>query len=142
MKGSYTLLIEVKEDIEIVIGKLGKLHFKKGFYVYVGSALNNLESRINRHLRTDKRIHWHIDYLLKCADIVNVFIKENLKKEECRISNEFEKNLKFLKGFGCSDCKCDSHLFYGKYNEIISVVSKLKLKKYNFNEKLKDKFPI
>jgi Uri superfamily endonuclease len=134
MKGSYVLLIEVKKDIEIVIGKLGKLHFKKGFYVYVGSALNSLEYRINRHVRTDKKIHWHIDYLLKCADIVNVFIKENSKKEECRISYEFEKNLKFLKGFGCSDCKCNSHLFYGKYNEIINVVSKLKLKKYNFNE--------
>lgn len=135
MKGSYTLLIEVKEDIEIVIGKLGKLHFKKGFYVYVGSALNNLESRINRHLRSDKKIHWHIDFFLNYANIIEVFIKENSKKEECRISNEFEKSLNFLKGFGCSDCKCTSHLFYGKYEDIITIVKKLNMNNYNFKEK-------
>jgi Uri superfamily endonuclease len=135
MKGSYILFIEVKEDIEIVIGKLGKLIFKKGFYVYVGSALNNLESRINRHLKSDKKIHWHIDYLLKHADIIDVFFKERSKKEECKISNEFEKRLKYLKGFGCSDCKCKSHLFYGKYDEIKNIVNKLKMNKYNFEEK-------
>jgi len=135
MKGSYILLIEVKKDIKIFVGKLGKLHFKKGFYVYVGSAINYLESRINRHLRSDKKIHWHIDYLLKYADIIDVFFKENSIKEECRLSYEFEKRLHFLKGFGCSDCKCNSHLFYGNYKDIMSVVNKLKMKKYTFNEK-------
>jgi Uri superfamily endonuclease len=134
MKGSYILLIEVKEERNIIIGELGKLYFKKGFYVYIGSALNNLESRINRHLRSDKKIHWHIDYLLKYADIIDVFFKENLRKEECRLSCEFEKRLHFLKGFGCSDCKCNSHLFFGKYKDIISVINKLKMKKYTFNE--------
>jgi Uri superfamily endonuclease len=135
MKGSYILLIESKKDFEVVIGKLGKLNFKKGFYVYVGSALNNLESRINRHLRTDKKIHWHIDYLLNLTDIIDVFFKESSKKEECTISNEFEKRLKFLKGFGCSDCKCKSHLFYGKYDEIKNIINKLKINNYNFEEK-------
>ena len=130
MKGSYILLIEVKEDRNIKIGKLGKLHFKKGFYVYVGSALNNLESRINRHLRFDKKIHWHIDYLLKYADIIHVFFKENPIKEECNLSFEFEKNLNTIKDFGCSDCKCNSHLFFGKYKDIISIIYKLRLKKY------------
>jgi Uri superfamily endonuclease len=134
MKGSYILLIEVKENCSIDIGKLGKFDFDKGFYVYVGSALNGLESRINRHLRSNKKIHWHIDYLLKYADIVDVFFKENLKKEECRLSSVFEKRLHFLKGFGCSDCKCNSHLFYGSYNEIINIINKLEMKQYTFNE--------
>jgi Uri superfamily endonuclease len=135
MKGSYILLIEVKEDRYIKIGKLGNLHFKKGFYVYVGSALNSLESRISRHLRSEKKIHWHIDYLLKFAGIIDFFFKENLRKEECNLSCELEKNLNILKGFGCSDCKCNSHLFSGKYKDIISVINKLKMKKYKFNEK-------
>jgi len=134
MKGSYILLIEAKKDMNIIIGKLGKIFFKKGFYVYIGSALNSLESRINRHLRSNKKIHWHIDYLLKYGDIIDVFYKENLKREECKISGEFEKKLHFLKGFGCSDCKCNSHLFYGTYDEIINIIKKLKMKKYTFNE--------
>jgi Uri superfamily endonuclease len=134
MKGSYILLIEVKKDRNIKIGKLGKIHFKKGFYAYVGSALNSLESRINRHLRFDKKIHWHIDYLLKYAEIKKVFYKENSKKEECKLSFEFEKRLRFFTGFGCSDCKCKSHLFYGIYEEIISVIKKLDLKQYVLNE--------
>jgi Uri superfamily endonuclease len=134
MKGSYILLIEAKKDMNIIIGKLGKIFFKKSFYVYIGSALNSLESRINRHLRSNKKIHWHIDYLLKYGDIIDVFYKENLKREECKISGEFEKKLHFLKGFGCSDCKCNSHLFYGTYDEIINIIKKLKMKKYTFNE--------
>ncbi len=135
MKGSYILLIKLNENINIDIGKLGALNFSKGFYVYVGSALNGLESRINRHLRCNKNIHWHIDYLLDSGEIKNVFYNENPLKYECIISNEFEKRLHFIKGFGCSDCKCKSHLFYGTYNEIYSLIKKLKMKQYKLYEK-------
>ena len=67
MKGSYLLLIELKDKETIQIGKLGKIDFMKGFYVYIGSAINGLEQRINRHLRKEKKLHWHIDFLLKSA---------------------------------------------------------------------------
>ncbi len=134
MKGSYILLLKLKKNITINIGKLGKLDFKKGFYAYVGSALNGLESRINRHLRHKKNIHWHIDYLLDFAEITNVFYNENSVKNECIIANEFEKRLHLIKGFGCSDCKCKSHLFYGSYNEVISIIKKLKMKQYTLYE--------
>ena len=134
MKGSYILLIKLKKSITIKIGKLGELDFKKGFYVYIGSALNGLESRINRHLRHNKNIHWHIDYLLDFTEITNVFYNENSNKEECKISSEFEKRLHFIIGFGSSDCKCKSHLFYGSYNKIISIIKKLKMKQYTLYE--------
>jgi len=130
MIGSYILIIELKDDISINIGKLGNFDFKKGFYVYVGSALNSIESRVNRHLRSNKKIHWHIDYLLKYTELTKVFYKENDVKEECKISKEFEKSLIFMDGFGCSDCNCRSHLFYGKYNKIIRIIKKLKMKRY------------
>jgi len=42
MKGSYILLIKLDEDKDIQIGKLGNISFKKGYYAYVGSALNGL----------------------------------------------------------------------------------------------------
>jgi len=123
MKGAYVLLIELEEDSPIKVGKLGKIFFKKGFYVYVGSALNGLEQRIERHKRSDKKFHWHIDYLLKYAEIKNVFYKESIKKEECEISKKFEK-FETISGFGCSDCKCNSHLFYGSKRDILKIIDK------------------
>lgn len=134
MKGSYLLLIRVKDKETIQIGKLGQLDFRKGFYLYVGSAINGLEPRINRHLGKKKKIHWHIDFLLNNAEIINVFYKENSFKEECKISNEFNKKLQSVKNFGCSDCKCKSHLFFGSYEEIMRVVQKLKMKQFSLNQ--------
>lgn len=45
MKGTYCIIVNVKIDSQIKVGSLGKLKFAKGHYVYVGSALNNLEKR-------------------------------------------------------------------------------------------------
>lgn len=120
MKGSYVLIIENKKDQTIQVGKLGKIFFKKGFYAYVGSALNGLEQRINRHLRVNKKIHWHIDYLLSKTKVVDIFFIENKIKEECKIADNFKQKLKFIPKFGCSDCNCNSHLFYGSYKDISS----------------------
>ncbi len=129
MKGSYILLIELENDSKIQIGKLGDILFKKGFYVYIGSALNGLEQRINRHLRTDKKLHWHIDYLLKSAKVDSVYYKENDQREECKIAKSFSK-LKPVSGFGCSDCNCKSHLFYGSKNETIKSINSLDMTHY------------
>ena len=135
MKGSYILLLRLRENVTINIGKLGKLDFKKGFYLYVGSALNSIEARIKRHLKRNKKIHWHIDYLLDYALITDVFLKEKSMKEECIVAQFFAKKLISIKGFGCSDCKCRSHLFFGRYKEIMGFIKKLNMKKYPLKEK-------
>jgi len=122
MKGSHILQINLSEDKNIIIGSLGNIFFKKGNYYYVGSALNGLEQRINRHLRTEKKLYWHIDYLLQHGSILNVFYKESNKKEECCIAQNFEKKYSMISGFGCSDCKCNSQLFYGSQNEIKDIL--------------------
>ncbi|MCK4635098.1 MAG: GIY-YIG nuclease family protein [Candidatus Aenigmarchaeota archaeon] len=113
MKGAYILLIENRKDSKIRIGTLGKLFFQKGLYAYVGSAMNGLEARINRHLRAEKKTHWHIDYFLKNKNvkIKQVYYKESSRKEECNIAKKISEYGKSVKGFGCSDCKCESHLF-------------------------------
>ncbi len=129
MKGSYVLLIKLKKDKDIKIGKLGNISFKKGYYVYVGSALNGLEQRINRHLRQEKKLHWHIDYLLQNAEIIETFYRESNKNEECILAKSF-KHFQSIKGFGCSDCKCNSHLFYGKIQKISKVVKSLSLSEF------------
>ena len=70
LKGIYTLLIKLDKPQAITIGKLGSVSFPAGYYAYVGSALNGLESRIVRHLKKEKSFHWHIDYFLQKARVV------------------------------------------------------------------------
>ncbi len=62
-KGSYLLVLENPQDVTLTIGKLGQVHFLRGWYVYVGSAMNSLEARLKRHQRARKKLFWHIDYL-------------------------------------------------------------------------------
>jgi len=135
MMGSYLLLMELKNTETIPVGKLGKIDFKEGFYIYAGSALNGLDQRIQRHIRKQKKIHWHIDYLLNHAKIVNVFYKQSEAKEECFIAKTLEKELSAIPGFGCSDCTCKSHLFYGPYEGIKNAISNLEMKQYLVNAK-------
>lgn len=125
MKGNYILQINLSEDKEIRVGKLGNIYFKKGFYAYIGSAMNSLEGRINRHLRFDKKFHWHIDYLLKHAEISKVFYKQINERIECKVAETFNKKLESIKHFGCSDCSCKSHLFYGSQEEIENTSNNL-----------------
>ncbi|WP_394350671.1 DUF123 domain-containing protein, partial [uncultured Methanobrevibacter sp.] len=102
------------ETTKIKIGKLGRLDFKKGYYVYVGSAMNGLESRLKRHLSNKKKMHWHVDYLLKKSEITDIIYNESEKKIECELSQHISSKTSNIEGFGCSDCECDSHLYYFK----------------------------
>ena len=116
MKGCYCLIINLDETSEIEIGKLGKVNFNNGYYIYVGSAMNSLKARINRHLSYDKKIHWHIDYMLKNdnAEISEVIYNVSDKKIECMLSQLISQKSEGIENFGCSDCNCESHLYYFK----------------------------
>jgi len=116
MKGIYALIIKLDKNKQIRIGRLGPIDFKKGQYVYIGSALNSLPGRINRHLRHDKKIHWHIDYLLSEAKISEVLFLETGEKLECHYSKKLQENLDVIKNFGASDCSCGGHLFFSPEN--------------------------
>jgi len=116
MKGSYVLIINLKKEKEIEIGRLGRILFSKGYYAYVGSGLNSLEKRIDRHLRKNKKKRWHIDYLLEEGKIEEILYRESNRKEECNIARILSKKFNFTPGFGSSDCKCRSHLFFN-YNK-------------------------
>ena len=112
MKGTYVLIIELRVDTKIRIGKLGIIQLQKGFYAYIGSALNGLNARIERHIRKEKKFHWHIDYLLDKAKIKEIIYAETNEKKECDIAKMLERNFKSIKNFGSSDCRCESHLFF------------------------------
>ncbi len=112
MKGIYALAINLSRDSRVKVGSLGEISFRKGTYVYVGSAQSNLEQRVKRHLRREKRIFWHIDYLLNdnAVRIVEVLIGEGKKDDECVLASNLGERGEPIAGFGCSDCRCPSHL--------------------------------
>jgi Uri superfamily endonuclease len=115
--GTYLLVIELRREQKIKIGKLGKFRFERGLYVYIGSAMRGLEARIERHQRKRKRLFWHIDYLLasRYIRIAETIIIRSGENFECRL-NELISSLpgaRFpVRGFGSSDCGCESHLIY------------------------------
>jgi Uri superfamily endonuclease len=114
MKGTYVLLAKLEKDRAMKIGSLGSLHFRKGFYAYAGSGMNSLEKRIERHLKRRKRIFWHIDYFLQKARIVKIFFLKARSRNECETARALAGRFAGIRGFGCSDCGCESHLFYAE----------------------------
>jgi len=116
LKGIYVLIVEINKTISVNIGALGLLTFPSGLYAYVGSAQNNLELRVKRHQSREKRLFWHIDYLLnnEAAKVKDVYFAKGIKAKECKIASLLEKNAEPIAGFGCSDCHCESHLFHAE----------------------------
>lgn len=119
--GSYLLILEVKGNCNLFVGKLGKIYLKKGYYVYIGSAKKNLFQRINRYLRYPKKKFWHIDYLLDVARIYKTIPILSNKSWECEIAKNLTNFAEgYVKNFGASDCHCISHLFYFSSNPILN----------------------
>jgi sugar fermentation stimulation protein A len=130
--GIYILEFYAKKSFYIEHKKFSGIRFKQGYYYYVGSAQKKLKSRINRHLKRKKKLHWHIDYLstntaLKISRILQIL---NLQKNfECQIVQNISANNEIeiiAKNFGNSDCNiCSSHLLFSKkkisYNHLFSL---------------------
>lgn len=132
MKGSYILVFELPDDIMISVGKLGTIEFKKGYYAYVGSALNGLEGRLARHLRKNKKTFWHIDNLLKHANMVDIYYKLSHIKEECDLARDLNEKCNIIPNFGSSDCKCKSHLFYSNESSTLhDYINKFSMMKFD-----------
>ena len=107
----------MKKSEKLDIGHLHNMHkYRKGYYVYIGSAMNSLVPRLNRHLSDEKKMHWHIDYLLKSPDchIRDILFNISDKRIECDLAEIISKDGEEIPGFGCSDCSCSSHLIYFK----------------------------
>ena len=115
--GNYVLILESADRKIISVGKLGKLELQPGFYLYAGSARGpgGLQGRLKRHLRVTKDPHWHIDYLRQRSKILEIWISQDSRQLEHRsvgVLSEIKGFSEPLPGFGSSDCRCFSHLFY------------------------------
>lgn len=129
LKGIYTLLIKLDKQQIISIGKLGEILFLYGCYAYIGSARNGLESRLARHLKKEKTLHWHIDYFLLKAAVEEIIYSETEKDMECILASQLSQQLKAIPHFGCSDCRCISHLYHHKDKRSLLRIIRNSLKK-------------
>ena len=113
-KGSYILIMQNKQSMELDIGRLGRVTFNQGYYVYVGSGMGGVYERVKRHSRKDKKKHWHIDYLTpENMPIKRIYIICRAQRMEELLARRIEKiSCKGVKGFGASDSSLSSHLFF------------------------------
>ena len=136
--GVYVMVMHLDHDLDLEIGSKGMMHFKKGYYMYVGSAKANLTKRIERHKRKRKKMHWHLDYFRgHCEMIAAVPIRTSgLPLESWSLTHEPYPSMSSMPDpdievsvecaladavgaiaewevpkFGSSDCDCTSHLF-------------------------------
>ncbi|RUM43074.1 MAG: GIY-YIG nuclease family protein [Desulfurobacterium sp.] len=112
-KGTYCILFEI--SILSFSVRSGKNFFLDGgVYIYVGSAFGSggLRKRISRHLKKEKKKHWHLDFIStdNSFKVLEIWVIEG-KKVECSLANSISKTEKPIVDFGSTDCNCPSHLF-------------------------------
>ena len=110
--GIYFLLIRNDKSHSLII-KNKEYFIPRGFYIYVGSAQKNLKQRVARHLRKEKKKHWHIDYFLEFADIIDIKLLTNqLKEKEQVFAEKWIESADFIPvpKFGATDSKAKTHL--------------------------------
>ena len=144
-EGVYIMVMHLDHDLDLEIGSKGMMHFKAGYYMYVGSAKANLTKRIERHKRKRKKMHWHLDYFRgHCEMIAAVPIRTSgLPLESWSLTHEPYPSMPSMPDpdvevsvecaladavgaiaewevpkFGSSDCYCTSHLFVMMENPI------------------------
>ena len=110
MRGSYFLVIRLDEK-KTVRTRAKTFELSPGYYVYVGSAMNSLEKRVARHFRREKRLHWHIDYLLKEAKLLRAYLIPSEVKLEEELSKEVSRFGEPVEGFGAGDVKVSTNLY-------------------------------
>jgi Uri superfamily endonuclease len=115
--GTYVLVLSSRSTDLIQIGKLGALQLQLGCYVYVGSALGpgGVRARLAHHVKPSRRPHWHIDYLRAHTRVEEVWYcldtrgLEHIWAERIGLAEGASVP---LAGFGSTDCRCESHLFF------------------------------
>jgi len=112
--GTYGLLLRLPESVSLGLPRLGNPVLAPGLYLYCGSANGpgGVRARLGRHLRRDKILRWHIDYLSgAAAEIAGIVVPE---ANECGLlgrASAFPGTKMPVPGFGSSDCRiCPAHL--------------------------------
>ena len=111
-RGSYIVVLRLSRDRVMEIGDLGKMRFRKGYYLYTGSAKADLTQRIERHRRITTKVQGHIDYLRRCAEWHASFPIRTSDELECDLASALGSIAEWsVPGFSAIDCACATHLF-------------------------------
>lgn len=105
---SYILILYNNKKKDVIVGKLGEINFPPGYYYYVGSANSGIH-RVRRHFSGANVKKWHIDYISTIMSVLGAVL---IHEKECTVALKLGRELQMIPNFGCSDCKCKSHLFY------------------------------
>jgi len=114
--GTYALILRCPSKASAGVGRLGRIDLKRGYYIYVGSAFGpgGVRARVTRHCRTEKARRWHIDYLREFVTPLGAWYSHS----PVHLEHTWAQHIGAMPGvssiprFGCSDCRCASHLFY------------------------------
>ena len=111
--GAYALYFRLTEPVTLPIPRLSNPILDPGIYVYAGSAFGpgGIRARVGRHLRADKKPHWHIDHL--SARVACIEAKTYPGGRECDLVGALlaDGATVPVAGFGSSDCRdCAAHL--------------------------------
>lgn len=113
--GTYALLLRAEEAQSLEVGTLGTMAVSPGWYVYVGSAFGpgGLRARVQRHVRGDGALHWHVDYLRAETTLERIWYTHDPERRECTWATVLRDHPGAhvpMAGFGASDCGCPAHL--------------------------------
>jgi Uri superfamily endonuclease len=113
--GTYALILQSDSNEHAQVGRWGELQLKPGYYIYIGSAFGpgGVKARVARHWRTNKRKHWHIDYLREHVALAEIWVSYEAERFEHQWAQTLLEMSEMtpIRGFGCSDCNCQAHLF-------------------------------
>jgi len=115
--GTYALFLDLEEEVHTEVGALGRCRFPGGLHVYAGSAMNGLRARLARHVRREKRVHWHVDRLTTAAGcrVLGAVVFTSPVLGECEIVGALEgvEDAEVRPPrFGASDHGCRGHLVW------------------------------
>jgi Uri superfamily endonuclease len=115
--GTYALLLRPRLDVTLTVGRIGTFQLAAALYVYVGSALGpgGIRARVSRHLRAEKRVHWHVDAFANACSVESMCWFIGGERLECTWTQALLRlpgSSTPVPGFGSSDCSngCPAHL--------------------------------
>ena len=137
-RGTYVLAVHLEAPRRVTVGALGTHDFAPGLYLYAGSAMGGLDQRLKRHLSKEKTVRWHIDYLTTVCERSEAYESYPDPVPECEIARTIEAcgGVPEMPGFGCSDCRCGTHLFRADADILAEAVRRCALEPFRARQLL------
>jgi Uri superfamily endonuclease len=111
LPGAYLLVVALPAPLTFTLPQRPETTLAPGRYLYAGSACGpgGLRARLARHMRAEKKPHWHIDRLTEAGTVEGAWVVPGC--DECSLIASLAALPVPLPGFGSSDCRrCSSHL--------------------------------